>query len=93
MLISSRGRYALLVMIDLAGHRGGLVPGRQIAERLELSQKYLERILRTLAEAGLIEGSHGKGATASCAAPRTIPRARSCARRRARSPASARTCS
>ena len=35
MLISSRGRYALLVMIDLAGHRGGLVPGRQIAERLE----------------------------------------------------------
>ena len=61
MLISSRGRYALLVMIDLAGHRGGLVPGRQIAERLELSQKYLERILRTLAEAGLIEGSHGKG--------------------------------
>ena len=48
MLISSRGRYALLVMIDLAGHRGGLVPGRQIAERLELSQKYLERILRTL---------------------------------------------
>ena len=38
MLISSRGRYALLVMIDLAGHRGGLVPGRQIAERLELSQ-------------------------------------------------------
>ena len=48
-------------MIDLAGHRGGLVPGRQIAERLELSQKYLERILRTLAEAGLIEGSHGKG--------------------------------
>ena len=61
MLISSRGRYALLVMIDLAGHRGGLVHGRQIAERLELSQKYLERILRTLAEAGLIEGSHGKG--------------------------------
>ena len=61
MLISSRGRNALLVMIDLAGHRGGLVPGRQIAERLELSQKYLERILRTLAEAGLIEGSHGKG--------------------------------
>ena len=103
MLISSRGRYALLVMIDLAGHRGGLVPGRQIAERLELSQKYLERILRTLAEAGLIEGSHGKGGgyrliehgapPVSCAAPRTIPRARSCARRRVRSPASARTCS
>ena len=61
MLISSRGRYALLVMIDLAGHRGGLVPGRQIAERLELSQKYLERILRTLAAQGLVEGTHGRG--------------------------------
>ena len=44
MLISSRGRYALLVMIDLAGHRGGLVPGRQIAERLGFcDQFYLSR--------------------------------------------------
>ena len=34
---------------------------RQIAERQELSQKYLERILRTLAECGLVEGTHGKG--------------------------------
>ena len=34
---------------------------RQIAERQELSQKYLERILRTLTEQGLVEGTHGKG--------------------------------
>lgn len=95
MLISSRGRYALLVMIDLAGHRGGLVPGRQIAERLELSQKYLERILRTLGRSRLIEGlaRARRRLPSPGAAPRTTPRARSCARRRVRSPASARTCS
>ena len=81
MLISSRGRYALLVMIDLAGHRGGLVPGRQIAERLELSQKYLERILRTLAEAGLIEGLARQGRRLpSPAQPRGLYRGRDPAR-------------
>ena len=56
MLISSMGRYAVLILLDLAEHRGGFVPVRQIAERQELSQKYLERILRTLAEHGLVEG-------------------------------------
>ena len=62
MLISSRGRYALLVMIDLAEHRtGGFIPVKEMAARLELSQKYLERIMLTLARAGLIEGAHGKG--------------------------------
>ena len=61
MLISSMGRYAVLVLLDLAEHRGGFVPARQIAERQELSQKYLERILRTLTEQGLVEGTHGKG--------------------------------
>ena len=61
MLISSMGRYAVLTLLDLAEHRGSFIPVRQIAERQELSQKYLERILRMLAEAGLIEGSHGKG--------------------------------
>ena len=60
MLISSMGRYAVLILLDLAEHRGGFVPVRQIAERQELSQKYLERILRTLAEHGLVEGTHGK---------------------------------
>ena len=61
MLISSMGRYAVLILLDLAEHRGGFVPVRQIAERQELSQKYLARILRTLAEHGLVEGTHGKG--------------------------------
>ena len=61
MLISSMGRYAVLILLDLAEHRGGFVPVRQIAERQELSQKYLELILRTLTEQGLVEGTHGKG--------------------------------
>ena len=61
MLISSMGRYAVLVMLDLAEHRGTFVPVRQTAERLELSQKYLERILRTLREKGLVGGTNGKG--------------------------------
>ena len=61
MLMSSMGRYAVLILLDLAEHRGGFVPARQIAERQELSQKYLERILRTLTEQGLVEGTHGKG--------------------------------
>ena len=61
MLISSMGRYAVLILLDLAEHRGDFVTARQIAERLELSQKYLERILRTLAEKGLVEGTHGRG--------------------------------
>ena len=61
MLISSMGRYAVLTLLDLAEHRGSFIPVRQIAERQELSQKYLERILRTLAAQGLVEGTHGKG--------------------------------
>ena len=61
MLISSMGRYAVLILLDLAEHRGDFITARQIAERQELSQKYLERILRTLAARGLVEGTHGRG--------------------------------
>lgn len=61
MLISSMGRYAVLILLDLAEHRGDFITARQIAERQELSQKYLERILRTLAAQGLVEGAHGRG--------------------------------
>ena len=61
MLISSMGRFAVLILLDLAEHRGDFITARQIAERQELSQKYLERILRTLAAQGLVEGTHGRG--------------------------------
>ena len=62
MLISTRGRYALRVMLDLAEHRGaGFIPMKDVAARQEISLKYLEKILPVLTRAKLIEGVHGKG--------------------------------
>lgn len=62
MLISSRGRYALRVMIDLAEHDDGTyTPMKEVAQRQDISLKYLERILPILVSAKLIEGIHGKG--------------------------------
>ena len=62
MMISTRGRYALRVLIDLAEHSGkGYIPMKDVAARQEISLKYLERILPTLTKAKLIEGVHGKG--------------------------------
>ena len=49
MLISTKGRYALRVMIDLAEHRSGeFISLKEIAKRQEISEKYLESIIRTL---------------------------------------------
>lgn len=62
MIVSTRGRYALRVMIDLAEHQGdGFIPMKSVAERQGISLKYLEQILPVLKKAGLIEGVHGKG--------------------------------
>ena len=62
MLISTRGRYALRVLIDLAEHRAdGYIPMKDVAQRQGISLKYLERILPVLAKNKLIEGVHGKG--------------------------------
>ena len=62
MKISTRGRYALRVMIDLAEHRNGeFIPLKEIAARQDFSQKYLESIMVDLSKGGLIEGQHGKG--------------------------------
>lgn len=62
MLISSRGRYALRVMIDLAEHDdGAYIPMKEVAQRQDISLKYLERILPILVGAKLVEGLHGKG--------------------------------
>ena len=61
-MISTKGRYALRVMLDLAEHAdGGATPLKAIAERQEISKKYLEIIVRDLVKAGLIRGSSGKG--------------------------------
>lgn len=62
MLISTRGRYALRVMIDLAENQiGKYIPMKDVAQRQGLSLKYLEKILPVLAKNRMIEGVHGKG--------------------------------
>ncbi len=62
MMISTRGRYALRVMIDLAEHQtDGYIPMKEIAERQRISLKYLERIIPALSKSQLVEGVHGKG--------------------------------
>ena len=62
MLISTKGRYALRVMLELADHeRGEYVPLNTIAARQEISVKYLESILVVLSKAGAIDGLRGKG--------------------------------
>lgn len=60
MMISTRGRYALRVMLDLAQHEG-YVPLRDVAERQALSQKYAESIMTVLSKHGLVDGRQGKG--------------------------------
>ena len=62
MLISSRGKYGLRVIVDLAEHEnGGYIPMKEVAKRQDISLKYLEQILPTFVKNGLIEGVHGKG--------------------------------
>ena len=62
MLISTKGRYALRVMIDLVEHQSeGDVPLREIAERQERSEKYLESIIKILVKAKMLDGLRGKG--------------------------------
>ena len=62
MIISTRGRYALRVLIDLAEQGGEkYIPMKEIAQRQEISLKYLERIVPVLTKNNLLEGVHGKG--------------------------------
>ena len=62
MLISTKGRYALRVMIDLAERRSeAYIPLREIAQRQEISEKYLEAIIKILVRARLLSGLRGKG--------------------------------
>lgn len=61
-MISTRGRYALRMMIDLAHHRGeGFIALKDIAERQDISKKYLEQIIPVLNRAGLLITSRGFG--------------------------------
>ena len=62
MKISTKGRYALRLMLDLALHtNGSAVPLRDVAERQEISDKYLEQIVTQLARGGLVRSIRGAG--------------------------------
>lgn len=62
MLISTRGRYALRVLLDIAQNQGdGYVAMKTVAERQGLSLKYIERIMPVLVKNNYVEGVHGKG--------------------------------
>ena len=61
-MISTRGRYAIRVMIDLAENQtGGYIPLKDIATRQGISKKYLEIIVRDMVAGGLLVGASGKG--------------------------------
>ncbi|MCC8024613.1 MAG: RrF2 family transcriptional regulator [Clostridium sp.] len=62
MMISTRGRYALRVMLDLAQQAADeYVPLKEIAHRQDISEKYLEIILKVLVRNQLLNGMRGKG--------------------------------
>lgn len=61
MMISTRGRYALRVMIELSkNENGNYIPMKEIASKQDISLKYLEQILPVLVKNGMLEGVHGK---------------------------------
>lgn len=61
-MISTKGRYAIRVMIDLAEHdHGGYIPLKDVAARQMISKKYLEIIVKDLVAGGLLTGVSGKG--------------------------------
>lgn len=62
MMISTKGRYAIRILLDLAEHdNGGYIPMKEVAARQEISLKYIERIMPSLKSAGLIDSVHGIG--------------------------------
>ena len=61
-MISTKGRYALRVMLDLAQNgKNGSVPLKDVAERQGISKKYLEIIVKDLVKGGMLVGVSGKG--------------------------------
>ncbi|MBQ9375708.1 MAG: RrF2 family transcriptional regulator [Ruminococcus sp.] len=62
MKISTKGRYALRLMLDLAIHdNGGYIPIKEIAKRQDISEKYLEQIISILSRAGYVQSVRGAG--------------------------------
>ena len=62
MIVSTKGRYALRVMVHFAlQNTDRYIPLKEIAEAENISQKYLESIMTTLSKAGFVDAVHGKG--------------------------------
>lgn len=62
MMISTKGRYALRFLVDVAEHQGeGYVPLKDVAARQDISEKYLEIVVKELVKGGLLEALRGKG--------------------------------
>ena len=62
MIISTKGRYAIRVLVDLAQHQNGkFIPLKEIADRQEISEKYLESVLKVLVKEKFLTGLRGKG--------------------------------
>ena len=62
MIVSTKGRYALRVMVYLAQHgQKDFIPLKEIAETECISQKYLESIMTVLSKANFVDAVHGKG--------------------------------
>lgn len=61
-MISTRGRYSIRILLDIAEHSGGkYIPMKEVAARQGISLKYIEKIMPSLKAAGLIDSSHGTG--------------------------------
>ena len=62
MMISTKGRYALRFLVDVAEHQGDrFVPLRDVAARQDISEKYLEIVVKELVKGGLLAAMRGKG--------------------------------
>ncbi len=61
-MISTKGRYSIRILLDLAEHRNGAyIPMKDVAARQEISLKYIERLMPALRSAGLVDSVHGIG--------------------------------
>ena len=61
-MISTRGRYSIRILLDLAEHRNGTyIPMKEVAARQDISLKYIEKMMPIMKSAGLIDSAHGIG--------------------------------
>ena len=70
MLISTKGRYALRILVDMAEHPSdNYITLQEVAQRQDISEKYLESIVRALVKGGILSGQRGKGGGYRLCAP------------------------